>query len=319
MKTNSELLKELRALTSAGMKDCRDALEANGWDLDKAVDAVKVKGLQNTTSREGRVASEGVVTVVHFGEPGSSAVMVEVNCQTDFVARNPDFIGFAEQVGDALATMLQSHELQLGQPFNVDEIVIDRGLTVGDLRKSVIADTRENVQIRRWWAEQVADDNRVVWSYTHANNKLAVLVSFESPSVTVQEFKDFADGVAMQIAAMNPSAVSRTQLSSDEIDRQKAIFETQLTEANKPQAAWPKILDGKFNKWYSDVCLMDQESVLVPKKTVGQLADELSVTLTTLPGKVKVLNFVRCQVGEGVEKTVEDFASEVAKLTGDGE
>lgn len=318
MKTNSELLKELRALTSAGMKDCRDALEANGWDLDKAVDAVKVKGLQNTTSREGRVASEGVVKVVHYGDPGSSAVMVEVNCQTDFVARSPNFIGFAEQVGDALATMLQSQELQIGEVLKVDDIVVDGDKTVGDLRKGVIADTRENVQVRRWWAEEVTD-NRVVWSYTHANNKLAVLVSFESPSVTVQEFKDFADGVAMQIAAMNPSAVSRTQLSSDEIDRQKAIFETQLTEANKPQAAWPKILDGKFNKWYSDVCLLDQESVLVPKKTVGQLAKELSITLTGVEGNVKVLNFVRCQVGEGVEKPVEDFASEVAKLTGDGE
>lgn len=317
MKTNQELIKELRALTQAGMKDCKDALEANEWDLNKAVDAVKVKGLQNTTSREGRVASEGVVQVMHFGEPGEHAVMVEVNCQTDFVARNPDFLNFAQEVADTLASTISSGNLDSDAPFNIDDLVIDGDTNLGSIRKELIALTRENIQVRRWWAQEVAGPNRVVTSYTHSNNKLGVLVSLEAPDVSHPAFKEFADGVAMQIAAMNPLAVSRTNISPEEVDRQRVIFETQLTEANKPQAAWSKILDGKFNKWFGDVCLLDQESVLVPKKTVGQLADELSKSLSGVAGKVKVLNFVRCQVGEGVDKKEEDFASEVAKLTGD--
>lgn len=316
MKTNQELIKELRALTQAGMKDCKDALETNDWDLNKAIDAVKAKGLQNTTSREGRLASEGVVKIIHFGGEESSAVMVEVNCQTDFVARNPDFLNFAEQVADTLCSAISCGDLDFTAPFNIDNLMIDGDTNLGSIRKELIALTRENVQVRRWWAQEVTGNNRVVTGYTHSNNKLGVLVSLEAPDVSHPAFKEFADGVAMQIAAMNPLSVSRTHVSQADVDRQKAIFETQLTEANKPQAAWPKILDGKFNKWYSEVCLLDQESVMVPKVTVGFLADKLSKEVFGDVGKVKVLSFIRCQVGEGIEKKEEDFASEVAKLSG---
>lgn len=310
-KSNSELIRELRAITQAGMKDCKDALEANSWDLQKATDAVKAKGLQNTNSRSGKVTSEGVVKTIYTNAERDSAVMVEVNCQTDFVARSPDFIVFANQVADSLASAINSGEINFAaSEFNIDNLQVDGGTTLGDLRKEMIAHTRENIVVRRWWAQQVADPHRAIWQYVHSNDKLGVLVSIEAvtaEALNSTEVKEFADNVAMQIAAMNPLAVSRDNVSQDQFDRQKAIFETQLKDMNKPEAAWPKILEGKLNKWYSEVCLLDQESITTPKTTVGTLAKNLNV---------KVLSFIRCEVGEGVKNEQKDFAAEVAELSG---
>lgn len=315
--SKSDLLKELRNLTQAGMKDCKDALEASAWDLNKAVDAVKAKGLQNTSRNEGKVAAEGAVFIA-LDTDNQHGTMVEVNCQTDFVGNSEQFKKFAAET--TLYLSFQDLATFDGDMSKVEFMVADGSSSnVEQYRKETMASTKENVVVRRWFKLDVAGENRAVVQYTHMNNKLGVLLSLEAPSKEALNdtgFKEFAENTAMQIAAMNPVAVSRLDVPLADIERQRAIFETQLREANKPTAAWEKIIAGKFNKWYTDVALLDQESVTTPKMTIEALADELSRKLCGQVGKVKVVDFLRCAVGEGIEVVKTDLAAEVEKLSG---
>lgn len=298
--SNTELIKELRAITQAGMKDCKDALEEASWDLQKAIDIVKVKGLNVVSGREGKIASEGVVSVF----PAQTLTsMVEVNCQTDFVANSPDFRKFADTVS------FQVYQTTVdGEPFSPQK--------VEEERQKIVSSTKENVVIRRWWVEETADPKAQVFNYVHSNGKIGVLLTLLAPSVEStrdQAFTELGNDLAMQIAAMNPLAVSIDRIPQEAEARQVAIFETQLAELKKPAAAWPKIIEGKSKKWYTEVCLLEQESIVVPKTTVGQVVKNIS---TKLGGEVQVVNFIRCQVGEGIEKKKDNLADEVAKLSG---
>lgn len=312
--SNTELIKELRALTQAGMKDCKDALEESGWDLQKAVDAVKVKGLNIADGRTGRVAADGRVAIMEatavFDDAGNRLpdrelrVMVEVNCQTDFVAGNPDFVKFADATA---ATFLLS--ILNGQTF--DAASVENGESG---RLALVSKTKENVVVRRWWAEEGQDPTVRVFSYLHSNNKIGVLLTMKAPSVEASKdpaFEELGADLAMQIAAMSPLAVSSDRIPADELARQGLIFKTQLTEEKKPEKMWDKILEGKFRKWGSEVCLLEQESVVLPKTSVKQVVTNVG---TKLGGEIQVVNFVRCQVGEGIEKKSDDLASEVAKM-----
>lgn len=300
--SNTELIKELRSLTQAGMKDCKDALEEANWDLQKAVDIVKVKGLNVVSGRAGKVAADGLVSILNTDFATPVQLMVEVNCQTDFVANSDSFKEFVDYVGGEL---LQSH---------LENKQFDASL-VEEARKNAVASTKENIVVRRWWVEKSPDTSTtLVFPYLHSNKKIGVLLTLKAPSNEASFSKEFLDlgfDLAMQVAAMSPIAVSPQTLSVEEVARQKAIFETQLTELNKPQAAWPKILEGKFNKWYTEVCLLNQESVVLPKTSVGTVIKNVG---TKLGGEIEVLSFVRCQVGEGIEKAKEQLADEVAKL-----
>lgn len=302
----TDMLKDLRAATQAGMKDCKEALEESNWDFQKAVDIVKVRGLNVVSGREGRVASEGVVQITidaeEVGPSDRQVAMVEVNCQTDFVAGSKDFKEFVAHTGMALMQTIHDNTV-----FSAD--------VVEEKRRQVVSTTKENVVVRRWWVEQAFAPGTKVFHYLHANKKIGVLLTMQAPSQTSAEspeFKVLGDDLAMQIAAMSPVVVSSDRLDSALVERQKNIFETQLTELNKPQAAWAKILEGKFNKWYTEVCLLNQESVVVPKTTVQQVLKNVSAKLG---GDVQVVNFVRCQVGEGLMVEKQNLADEVAKLT----
>lgn len=296
---NSELIRELRALTSAGMKDCRDALEESAWDLQKAVDIVKIKGLNIADGRTGRVASEGLVRVA---SSNGHTAMVEVNCQTDFVAKSSQFVEFVELVAKTMADTLAS-----GGTFS-NEMVEDQ-------RKTVVAATKENVVVRRTWAncDSQAQDIHT-FTYVHSNSKIGVLLTLKAPTVEAMENPEFLElgaNLAMQVAAMNPLAVSSEKISQEEKNRQKVIFETQLKEDKKPEKMWVKILEGKFRKWNSEVCLLEQESVVVEKTAVKQVVKNVGAKLG---GEIQVLDFVRCQVGEGIEKKRDNLAEEVAKM-----
>jgi len=250
------------------------------------------------------VASKGLVMACHVDNDKTTA-MVEVNCQTDFVARSPDFKQFTE---DCLSLVVISS--RDNTPFNVNDP------TPFEIRTDIIGKTKENCLIRRWWIEQVAPDTCKTFSYIHNGNQLGVIVSLQAPSVEAansSEFKQLGTELAMQVAAMNPSAVDAERLPADVVARQRAIFETQLQELKKPQAQWDKIITGKFNKWYTEVCLLSQESVVVPKTSVGQLVKNVG---TKLGGEITVVNFIRCQVGEGIEEEQTDYLAEVGKLTG---
>lgn len=300
---NTELIKELRALTQAGMKDCKDALVEADWDLQKAVDIVKVKGLNIVSGREGKVASEGMVAITKSMLVSAPVAMVEVNCQTDFVANGSAFHMFAMNTANFLQKKFASNEM-----FLADD--------VEDNRKDLVSSTKENIVVRRWWVEEAADPKARVFTYTHSNNKIGVMLTLlaSTEEMTVsQEFMALGDDLAMQVAAMNPLAVSSDKLSPEAVTRQKTIFETQLTELNKPQAAWAKILEGKFNKWYTDTCLLNQESVTTPKTSVKDLVASVAAKLG---GTIEVVSFTRCQVGEGIEVVKENLADEITKMTG---
>lgn len=296
--SNTELIRELRALTSAGMKDCKEALEEANWDLQKAVDIVKVKGLNIADGRTGRVASEGSLVV---GEVGKCFALVEVNCQTDFVAKNPDFDKFLRNTAVTIAQKTFNNET-----FSVQD--------VEDERRQLVSIVKENVVVRRWWVEQPLNPTVRVFTYVHSNQKIGVMLTLQAPTeaaIEAPEFIELGYDLAMQIAAMNPLAVDATRIPQDEKDRQKAIFETQLKEENKPEKMWEKILEGKFRKWNTEVCLLEQESVVVPKTAVKQVIKNVG---TKLGGEIQVVNFVRCQVGEGIEKKQDNLAEEVAKM-----
>lgn len=298
--SNTELIRELRALTSAGMKDCKDALEESNWDVQKAVDIVKAKGLNVVSGREGKVASEGRVAI-SFNPYYQIAAMVEVNCQTDFVANSPDFAKFVDDTA-----LCFNGKLSSGQVFAASD--------VEDARKGVVSTTKENVVVRRWWAEQATDPTVKVFQYVHSNNKIGILLTLKAPTEDAAKdsaFRELGEDLAMQIAAMNPLAVDSDCIPQDEKDRQKAIFEMQLKEENKPEKMWDKILEGKFRKWNTEVCLLEQESVVIPKTTVKQVIKNVG---TKLGGEIQVVNFVRCQVGEGIEKKQDNLAEEVSKM-----
>lgn len=301
----SDLLKELRARTQAGMKDCHDALREANDDLEKAIDIIKTKGQNIVSGRISKVASKGLVMACHVDNP-KTTVMVEVNCQTDFVARSPDFKQFTE---DCLS--LVSISARDNKPFDVNDT------TAFEIRTDIMSKTKENCLIRRWWIEQVVSDTAKTFSYIHNGYQLGVIVSLQAPSVEAAnspEFNQLGNELAMQVAAMNPMAVDAERLPAELVTRQRAIFETQLQELKKPQAQWDKIITGKFNKWHTEVCLLAQESVVVPKTTVGQLVKNVG---TKLGGEITVVNFIRCQVGEGIEEEQSNYLAEVAKLTGD--
>lgn len=295
-----ETIKELRALTQAGMKDCADALQESGGDLQKAVDIIKTKGLNVVTNREGKIASEGRLALAVKG--AQLATLVEVNCQTDFVAKNPEFCEFSNTVAQSI---LKQH---LNGAISLEEI--------DEQRKSLIATTKENIVVRRWFIEEALNPNARIFSYIHLNNKVGAMLTLLAPSEDAwadPAFLQLGEDLLMQITAMNPVSISVETLPSDMVTRQQAIFETQLREAQKPQVQWEKILTGKFNKWYTEVCLLKQESIMIPKSSVEKVIKQVS---DKIGGEITVVNFLRCQVGEGLEtKKHDDFASEVARLT----
>lgn len=294
-----ELIKELREATMAGMKDCNDALQEANFDLQKAIDIIKTKGKQIVSGRSGKIASEGRINLADVLLRGFT--MVEVNCQTDFVANSPEFISFTEKVAKKISKATIE-----GRPFDVSEVESERS--------DLVARTKENIVIRRWWVQEAINPNVMIVNYLHSNSKIGVLMTILAPNEEVlghPGLPEFAEGLAMQVAAMNPVAVSSDDLPADVVARQKDIFETQLRELNKPEVAWPKIMDGKFNKWYTEVCLLNQESIMASKKTVQQYIKD---SAAEFGGEIKIVNFIRCQVGEGLDKKEENFADEVSKL-----
>jgi elongation factor Ts len=308
--SKSELLKELRSLTQAGMKVCLDALKESNDDLEKAVDIIKTKGQNIVSGREGKVAAEGLVLIGKTGflKNKTALLMLEVNCETDFTAKSPEFRMFAEDVWNNIAACYLGN-VPFSEGTNNEALAAQTGISTK---------TKEKCIFNRWWIEEPIDDACRVFGYVHhPTDKLASIITLKAPSVEFADSEEFAKighDLAMQIVALNPIAVSPESLSEDVVVRQKDIFEAQMKELGKPQAQWARIIEGKLNKWYTEVCLIKQESVVVPKKSIEQLIETQYAAL--LGGKIEIVNFIRCQVGEGLSKPKGDsFALEVAKLS----
>lgn len=306
----ASMVKELRERTQAGMSDCKNALVEAGGDMEKAVEVILKKGIVKAASRSGKVATEGEVHTV-VSTDGKRGTILEVNCQTDFVSRGDDFRGFVNKVAQVASSGIPSGSDLSGQKYpGTDK-------TVEVVRQEMIAKTGENTVVRRWEVLETKSPNGLVHAYVHMGGKLAVLLHVEAPSADAlknPEFKSFVDNCAMQIAAMSPIVVSKDQVSATDLAKQKEIFEGQLKEEGKPEAAWPKIIEGKVAKWFTEVTLLGQQNVWDPEKgTIDSLRAELG---KTLGGEVKLVTFVRYGLGDGIEKKSDDLAAEVAKLTG---
>jgi elongation factor Ts len=303
----ASMVKELRERTQAGMSDCKNALVEAAGNMEKAVEVILKKGIVKAAARAGRVATEGEIAT-WISPDSKRGVIVEINSQTDFVSRGDDFKTFVKNVL-GVATKADGGADLGAQKYPGGE------KTVEQVRAELVAKTGENVVVRRWAALEAKEPGGVVHAYVHAGGKLAVLIHAESAQGKGPDFSHFVDNVAMQIAAMNPTVVRRDDVSPQELDKQKEIFVAQLKEEGKPEGAWPKILEGKVAKWFTEITLLGQDNVWDPPAgSIDKIRQELG---KKLGGEVKIHAFVRFSLGEGVDKPPqEDLAVEVAKTIG---
>jgi elongation factor Ts len=294
MSISAKQVKELRQQTNAGILDCKEALQENDGDMEAAAEWLEKKGITAAQKKSGRVAAEGLVQY-WSSDDGTSASLVEVNCETDFVARNDDFQSFARRVTDAIG------EAGVESAEEAGDVELD-GEPISQVVTEQIATLGENINIRR--VERVEAPEGVVGGYIHTGSQIGVLVSLKATDVD-GEVEGFARDVAMHVAAMAPPYLDRDDIPEDAIESQKDVFRAQMEEQGKPDHIIPKIIEGKINKWIGEQTLVNQPFVKDSESTVGELQSEMD--------GVSIAEFVRFEVGEGIETEEEDFAGEVAE------
>jgi elongation factor Ts len=303
-------INELRKATGAGMLDCKKALEQTDGDFEKAVDFLRTKGLAAAAKKSGRAATEGMVAAF-VSEDLKTGVLLEINSETDFVAKNDVFKSFVANIGNhILATSPADCAAMLEQPYNGDT-----SKTVLTYLNESISVIGENIQIRRF-ARFVVPGNGCIGSYIHAGGKIGVLVQIESPAVTAgnqEALQTLVKDLAMHSAAAAPRYVTRDQVPADVLEREKDIYRAKAKESGKPDAIIEKILVGQINKFYGDICLSEQIFVKDTDKTIPQVVKE---TGAAVGGPITITNFERFVLGEGLEKKESDFAAEVAAAAG---
>ncbi|MEY8339505.1 translation elongation factor Ts [Lachnospiraceae bacterium 62-35] len=300
------MVKELREMTGAGMMDCKKALATTEGDMDKAVEFLREKGLATAQKKASRIAAEGIVYAL-VADDEKSAVVVEVNAETDFVAKNEKFRSYvADVAAQALATTASDIDSFMAEKWNKDESV-----TVQEALAAQISVIGENMKIRRF--EQVKEDNGFVASYIHAGGKIGVLIDVETDVVN-DSVKEMAKNVAMQAAALKPLYTSEKEVDADYIEKEKEIL-TAAAKNEKPDAN-DKIISGmvmgRIKKELKEICLLDQVYVKAEdgKQTVANYVAEVA---KANGAKIAVKRFVRFETGEGLQKKEENFAEEVAK------
>lgn len=304
---SAAMVKELRESTGAGMMDCKKALTAAEGDMEKAVEILREKGLAAATKKAGRIAAEGLV---HAIVDGNTAAIVEVNSETDFVAKNADFQAY---VADVAKQALNSGSADI-EAFLAEPWAAEPSLTVAQELSEKIAVIGENLIIRRF--EKVVNTDGCVVSYIHGGGRIGVLVD-AACEVVNDEVKDALKNIAMQVAALKPQYVCRDEISADFIAKEKEIL-VAAAKNEKPDAN-DKIIEGmvagRLNKELKEFCLVDQVYVRAEdgKQTVAKYLDEVS---KAVGAKLTVKRFVRFETGEGLEKKQENFAEEVAKQMG---
>ena len=309
MAITAAMVKELREMTGAGMMDCKKALGETNGDMEAAVDFLREKGLATAQKKAGRIAAEGIV-VTKLTDDAKAAVVVEVNSETDFVAKNEKFQNYvAEVAAQALTTSAADIEAFLAEPW-----AADTSKTVNEALAAQIAVIGENMNIRRF--KQVEEQNGFVASYIHAEGKIGVLVDVETDVVN-DEIKEMAKNVAMQAAALKPLYTNDSEVDADYIAKEKEIL-TVAAKNEKPDAN-DKIINGmvmgRIKKELKEICLLDQVYVKAEdgKQSVAQYVAQVA---KENGAKITVKKFVRFETGEGIEKKEENFAEEVAKQMG---
>ena len=284
MAVTAAMVKDLREKTGAGMMDCKKALAETDGDMQKAIDYLREKGIAKAAKKSGRIAAEGAVAAF-VSKDEKIGVVVEVNCETDFAAKNEQFRALEKQIAETIAEK---------NPKDLDalnEIKIG-GKKISDLVTEATATIGEKISIRRF--TRYTTEGRIA-SYIHLGGKIGVLVDLTGGTV------DLGKDVAMQIAASNPLAVDRDGVPTEELEHEKEVLRKQALEEGKPEKIIERMVEGRIKKFYQEVCLVEQVFVKDPDKTVKDIL-----------GKTKVNRFARYQLGEGIEKKQEDFAAEVA-------
>lgn len=300
-------INELRKTTGAGMLDCKKALEEVGGNMEQAVDYLRKKGLAAASKKAGRAATEGMVATA-LSADGKKGVLVEINSETDFVAKNDKFQDFVKQVADhVLQKDPADLDALLAQPF-----AGDAAKTVQGLLTEAISVIGENMQIRRFASYTVAG-NGMVGSYIHAGGKIGVLVEATCEGTADERLAACLRDVAMHVAAASPAYLQRSEVPSDVLEREKEIYRDKARQTGKPDNIIEKILEGQVNKFYGDICLVEQAFVKDPDKSVQKYLDE---TGKALGGAITLKRFTKFVLGEGLEKKESDFAAEVAAAAG---
>ena len=306
MAITAAMVKELREMTGAGMMDCKKALNETNGNMDEAVEFLRKNGQAKAEKKASRIAAEGLCTVVTDGD--QTAAVVEVNSETDFVAKNETFQAFVAAVAkQAVASDAADMDAFMAEKWNEDE-----SKTVADALVEKVAVIGENLKIRRF--ERVSEPNGCVVTYVHGGGRIGVIVDAET-SVVNDEVKEGMKNIAMQIAALAPKYVSRDEVSADYIAHEKEILKAQIMndpkESQKPEKVINGMIEGRVSKELKEICLVDQVYVKAEdgKQTVAKYIDELS---KAVGAPVKIKKFVRFETGEGLEKKNEDFAAEVA-------
>ncbi|MBQ1686933.1 MAG: elongation factor Ts [Ruminococcus sp.] len=297
-------VKALREKTGCGMMDCKKALTQADGDMDKAIDFLREQGLAKQAKKASRIAAEGVAYAVTTDDC-KVGVVIEVNAETDFVAKNDSFMDFVKACAN---TVIKENPADVeallalkadGSEQTVAEMLQEKVLTIG-----------ENIQIRRFERMEGA-----CVAYVHAGGKIGVLVNFDTDLADKSEFVAYGKDVAMQIAALNTPYLTKEEVPAEVIEHEKSIMVEQLKNdpkmANKPEQVLAKIVDGKIGKYYKENCLVDQEFVKDNKLTVAQYTKN---TAKALGGSIEIKKFIRFEKGEGIEKRQDDFAAEVASM-----
>lgn len=284
----ASMVKELRTSTGAGMMDCKKALTEADGDMAKAVDILREKGLSQAAKKAGRIAAEGAV-VSYVSEDGKVGVIVEVNCETDFVGHNEGFQTLAKSIAKQVA---------VAAPADVDALLASEmdGKTVKDLVTEAVAKIGENISVRRFERFESAEGQ--VYSYIHGGGKIGVLVDMKGGDA------ELGKDVAMQVAAANPSYLNRDQVPAAELEHEKTVLSEQARNEGKPEKIIEKMVIGRINKYYKEVCLLDQEFIK---------DGDLTITKLLKSKGAEVARFARFQLGEGIEKKQENFVEEIQK------
>ena len=283
-------VKELREKTGAGMMDCKKVLTETNGDEEKAIELLRERGITKAAKKSDRIAAEGLVET-YISEDGKVGVVVEVNAETDFVARNEEFRNFVADVAKQVAKE---------NPANVEALLEEKSIvepdkTVKEVLTNKIATIGENMSIRRF---ERFETNNLLESYIHGEGKIAVLVEMENAT------QELAKDICLQIAAARPEYLTREDVPETRLAKEMEILKAQAINEGKPEAIAEKIVQGRLGKFYSEICLVEQEFVKDPDVKVGKLVESKGA---------KIVRFARFEKGEGLEKKEENFAEEVAK------
>ncbi len=296
----------LREKTGVGMMDCKKALVEADGDMDKAVDILREKGLASAAKKASRIAAEGIVAAYNDGKSGA---LVEINCETDFVAKGEPFVNLAKKV---VKTVVETN------PADVDALlktkVSGSEETVDEAVQEVFLALRENMKVRRF-----ARIDGHIATYIHAGGTVGVMVQFDTDDATAakDEFTAMGKNVAMQVAAMSPAYLDEASVPAEVLEKEKSILVAQMKEdlkmANKPDQVLAKIVDGKIGKYYKENCLLCQEFVR-SDLFEGSVKGYVDSVAKAMGADIKVVSFVRFEKGEGIEKKADDFAAEIASM-----